>query len=216
MTSRGRRSDGEALGPSGEGGTPSLPALPSALVDEHARRLRTRSAASRVLARGRARRRVLPPLVVGSGALLGSSVIGVWVFGQVPSDTATAPTTTVPSTTAPGPGPAAIAADAAALTRLRQELAADNAAIAGLASSGAGAATGPSVTQGSRAAVAAPSASGGSSSAASSALPSSPGLPSGGGTGAVSIAPLAPLPTVSVPVAPPPVHTTTGATVVVH
>jgi hypothetical protein len=192
-------------------------ALPEALADEHARIVRSRSAARRVLARGRARRRVVPPLVAGSGALLGSTMIGAWVFGQAPVATTPATTrmTTAPTTTASNPDEAQLSLDVAALARIRQALAADDAAISGLTPS-AGSSAAP--VHGGHAA-----ASGGAASSPVGGV----GAPAGGASALVPLptlpglapaAPLGPLPTVpttAVPTTAPPTHTTTGATVAV-
>ena len=214
-------------GPAGAA-TADASVLPEALVQEHARIVRSRSNARRVPACGRARRRVVPPLVAGSGALLSSTMIGAWVFGQAPN--ATAPTFAPMATTAttpPTPDQAQLNLDVSALARLRQALAADDAAISGLTSSAA--ATGSaSVAQGG------PSAGPGSSRGAPTGSATTPGVPGAGGApgatattvpplaglpGVLPAAPLSPLPTVPTVSSPtttaPPTHTTTGATVAV-
>ncbi|HUY21584.1 MAG TPA: hypothetical protein VMV22_04510 [Acidimicrobiales bacterium] len=203
--------DGHDDAPPGrDGAAGAVAPLPDALVDGHARLVGARSAARKVLARGRARRRIVPPLVVGSGALLGSSVIGVWVFGQAPIAASTA-TVTAPApsvTTASGQDQAQLGADVVALDHLRQVLAADEAAIAGLATSTTNTAPG--------------SPAPGTAAGAPGPGPAAGGQGGSGSTGGASITPLAPLaplptlPTVTVPPATaPPVHTTTGATVVI-
>jgi hypothetical protein len=198
--------------------------LPEALVDEHARLVRSRSTARKILSRARARRRLVPPLVVGSGALLGSGVVGAWVFGQT---TAATVSTTSPSTssapavsTTTAPDQVQLGGDVAALDRLRQALSADEAAIAGLsapsATAGTGAAVpGPSAASKSGAPPAAHSTgSGASAGTPASGSPVLPAAPSGG-TALAPVAPLPSLPMITVPpTTAPPVHTTTGATVV--
>jgi hypothetical protein len=190
--------------------------LPESLVHENARIVRSRSVARRALARGRVRRRVVPPLVAGSGALLGSTMIGAWVFGQAP--TTTPPSTRIVSATTtiqPSRDEAQLNLDVAALQRIRQALAADDAAISGLAPSTG--ATGPAAPLGgsdmSRSSPASPAGSVGGTTGTASTLTPLPTLP-----GMAPAAPLGPLPTVptaTVPTTAPPTHTTTGATVAV-
>ena len=178
-------------------------ALPEALVDQHARLAGARAASRRLVARALSRRRLLPPLVVGSGAVLGSSAVAAWLLDQqlpVPAPAAPTVSTTARATSA---GDTELSADVAALDRLAQTLAADRAAIAGLDAAGAARAT-----------------SGGSGSGAAPSSVAGAGAPAPSPVGAT--APLPPLPAVPAlpavkvppPAPPPPVHTTTGATVV--
>jgi len=210
--------------------------LPPAVVDQHARLTASRRAARRVLARGRMRRRVVPPLVVGSGVLIGSSAIATWVHGQVGAAGATAARSAATPTTVP-PGVAQLSADVVALQRVRQALATDEAAITALSSPGAGSAPsgtpapsagtgtapspsspGPSAHVGSSGA-GAPGSGTTPAPAAPGAAPS-PGVPAPAATGGPAPLPaFGPLPTIPVATVPtttaPPTHTTTGATTAV-
>ncbi|HEY7948647.1 MAG TPA: hypothetical protein VID75_13295 [Acidimicrobiales bacterium] len=201
--------------------------VPVGLLAEQERLGRARSVTRRVLARGRARRRVLPPLIAGSAALIGSSVIGSWLFGMAPPATTASPPPRPVPTTQPQIDQVRLAQDVTALNDLRQALAADQSAIAGLArigeataASGSVAATGARSTNGGASAAGSPGA-GSSANTASGGISMPTASPTGPGVAALpplpTIAPLPTLPTVTVPAAPPPpVHTTTGATVVVH
>ncbi|HVC70014.1 MAG TPA: hypothetical protein VNC61_07080 [Acidimicrobiales bacterium] len=204
--------------PAGQVGSVHRLPVPLGLSAEQQRLGRSRSLTHRVLARGRARRRVLPPLIAGSVALIGSSVIGSWLFGVAPPPaTAAPPTPTRP--TAPPVDKARLAQDVTALNSLRQALVADQSAIAGLAqttgttSSGAPA-TSSSPTAG---ATSAPAGTAQSASAPIPAVPTAPTLSAPAPLPSLPSLPTLPtLPPVTVPAATPPVHTTTGATVVVH
>ncbi len=188
--------------------------LPAALVDQHTRLADARAASRRFVARALARRRLLPPLVVGSGAVLGSSAVGAWVLDQqrhVPAPVASSPSAGPTSSSA---GDAQLSADVAALGRLSQTLAADRTAIASLEAAGSARAVngaGTAAAAGPGAAVGSGASSGsgpGATASVPAAIPApSPALPALPTLPAVAVPPPAPAPQV---------HTTTGATAVVH
>lgn len=215
MARRRARRQVDAPTPTGSTSVDEL-TVPVSLVHESARIGRSRSVARRALARGRARRRILPPLVAGSGALLGSTMIGAWVFGQAPTATTRATDTApAPTTTKPGGDDAQLTLDIAALQRIRQALAADEAAISGLTPSvgGNGTTAQPGSSALSRGTSASPTVGTGVPTGTAASLSPLPTLP-----GLGPAAPLGPLPTVpstTVQTTAPPTHTTTGATVAV-
>ncbi|HLI72769.1 MAG TPA: hypothetical protein VKU86_02740 [Acidimicrobiales bacterium] len=189
------------------------PASHPALADHQRRLAGTRTAARRLVARAQARRRLLPPLVVGSGAILGSSVLGAWILGQQPPTVRPAATPTAPSSS----GDTELSADIAALQGLAQTLAADRTAIsalqpAGAAASGTSGGPGVFLPQGSGPVASGAVSSGPRPSAASPA--SAPAVPTAPSVPALPTLPTLPAVTVPPPAPPPPVHTTTGATAV--
>lgn len=96
-----------------------------ALLAEQRRVRGSRASIARLLTRRRLRRRVLPPLAVGSIVLMGTGAAGVWVHGIVePAKTSlvSAPAVTDPSA----------AIQQATLDQLRQQIAADEATLAAL------------------------------------------------------------------------------------
>lgn len=213
---RRRRDNGQpqenASGPEGQ--------VPDPLAREHARLLSARTTVSRAVVLRRMRRRVMPPLIAGSGALVGSGLIGAWVSAQ---PGVSASTTTPPVTTGPAPGGAGsqqeqLSTDVTALDQLRQVLASDEAAIAGMSSSGGATASAPSAAGGAASAARAASSGAAGAAASGAGTAAGAGAPSGP---TVTVPALSPLPTI--PAAPtvatptttaPPTHTTTGATVV--
>lgn len=164
------------------GRAPSTDRLAASVRRVHAARATVSAAAERA----GARRRLLPPLAVGSAALIGASGVAAWVaagmHGTAAPSAATATAATDPT----------MSADTAALTEARQQLSSVEQAIASLRRSEA--ASAPVVPAPSGAAP-----SGGAPPAAGAAPGGLPSLP--------------PLPTISVPA--PAVHATTGASTVV-
>jgi hypothetical protein len=188
------------------------------LAHERDRLLSARTTVSRSVVLRRMRRRVMPPLIAGSGALVGSGLIAAWVSAQpgVGASATTPPATTSPATGAAGSQQEQLSTDVTALDQLRQVLASDEAAIAGMSAStavapGAGASTGRTTSPGRT-----PQPSGSVAGAASLGAG-----PTGGAATSpvptVTVPGLAPLPTIPAatpPTTAPPTHTTTGATVV--
>ncbi len=93
--------------------------LPDALVAEHNRMRNARATAARGLTQRRWRRRVLPPLAVTSAVLLGTGTAGAWVNAEL-----TAKNT--------APAPVDTSGQLVALEQVRQQLSADELALAAM------------------------------------------------------------------------------------
>ena len=176
-----------------------------ALLGEQRRVRGSRAAVVRALTGRRMRRRVVPPLAIGSLVVMGTAAAGTWVHGIVePANTG------LVSTQQPADPSAAI--QQATLDQLRQQIAADEATLAALkvAKSQVASAQAAQAAQQVRAAQQAPAVGGGKAAArptqptkAAAAQPKP----------AVAAAPAAkPAPTKAAPPPPPPVvHATSGA-----
>ncbi|HZV25478.1 MAG TPA: hypothetical protein VFG00_04225 [Acidothermaceae bacterium] len=107
------------------GGEPTMPigappvALSDTFIAEQDRMRSTRAVAARGLQQRRWRRRVLPPLAVTSAALLGTGAAGAWVNAELTAKTA------------PPAAPDA-SGQLAALEQVRQQLSADQQALAAI------------------------------------------------------------------------------------
>lgn len=133
------------------------PAVSDALLGEQRRLRNSRASIARALSGRRLRRRVVPPVAIGSMVLLGTAAAGIWVHGIVEPATTTlasAPAAADPST----------AIQQATLDQLRRQIAADEATLAVL--------TGGKVPASVAQAAAAATLGGGQ--------PSQPGQPTGG------------------------------------
>ena len=188
----------------------------------------SRRRATRVLARQRLRRRVVPPLIVGSTVLLGGGLSAAWVNGTLRA-TPLAATSEVRASPAWVKASAkAQAVELQALDHVRQALAADSQMISSLSRAARQALLTNNKTTvihqsesiaGSSSATSAPILSSGASSGASSGgnLGGGPGASTGGlsgGLGSASLPalpPLPPMPSINVPTT----QGTTGASHVV-
>lgn len=103
----------------------SRPAVSDALLGEQRRMRNSRASIARALSGRRLRRRVVPPVAIGSMVLLGTAAAGIWVHGIVE------PATTVLAS-APGTADPSIAIQQATLDQLRRQIAADEATLAAL------------------------------------------------------------------------------------
>lgn len=199
------RPAGRTAHPQGAGPAPGAIAVPAELAASADRMAASRARARSALDRARLRRRMLPPVAVGSVVLIGTAVVGGWVRSVAHMPTtpgiAAAPSNSAASSKQ-------LSLDAAALARLAQTLAAEKRAIAGLGQS-----TSSAIERATARAAAGAAASGGSSAGSSSTGPggvatSSGGASTGGGSAALPALPALPsLPTVNIPVT----HGSTGA-----
>jgi hypothetical protein len=199
------------------------PFVPAALVEEQERMLASRLQAGRSVARRGLRRRVVPPLVVGSTALLGAGVSAAWVSATLQGAAGAPENRSSGSRGSSGHAWAAYekelararAADAKALEHIRTALHSDSVVVKSLAE-----AAGRAIAASNKTTVineAAPT-----SGAAGGTGYSGSGASSGGGSGAAgvdtagagglgalpSLPPLPPMPAFSIPST----QGTTGAT----
>lgn len=150
---------------------PGVPAEPGGAVAPSTDRLAAsvrrvhaaRAAVSAASQRASARRRLLPPLAVGSAALIGASGVATWVTAGVHGPAAPA---------AAASAEPVVAADDAALATARQQVASVEQAIAALRQSVAASAPAVPAPSG-----APPSTGGAAPSPASGGLPALPPLP---------------------------------------
>lgn len=192
----------------------------------------SRQRATRVLARQRLRRRVVPPLIVGSTVLLGGGLSAAWVNGTLRATPSAATSEVRPSAAWAKASAKAQAVELQALDHVRQALAADSQMISSLSLAARQALLTNNKTTvihqsesiaGNSSATSAPILSSGGSSGASSGGSSGGNL--GGGAGANSgassgglgsaslpaLPPLPPMPSINVPTT----QGTTGASHVV-
>jgi len=193
------------LEPGPSAAPPAAPLIPAALSDAQCRAASSRLRAGRDLARARLRRRVAPPLVVGTVVLLGGGLGAAWVDRTLPVSTSPA--------TGSGSAPAGQSAELRALDQVRQTLASDDLLVSTLSKAARHA-----LAVSEKTTVIHEVLSGTSSGAAPSGAVASgaPGAASAsGGTSSLgalpALPPLPPMPAISVPST----HGTTGASHVV-
>lgn len=186
------------------GGPDPSPGLPKELLERHRRVLSTRERARRSIAKARQRRRIVPPLAVGSAVLVGSGLAATFVDGTLPGVATRAAPTSAAATTAS----AASSAVAATLAKVRQALKTDEQALVGLGKAATTAAARAKADARTTVVVGTGGASGGSTS------PSAPGAGAAGGQASLPALPalpaLPPMPSMNIPV----VHGSTGASAV--
>ena len=176
---------------------PTTPNVPSAAADAQRWAASSRMQAQRVLGRQRLRRRVIPPLVVGSSVLLGGSLSAAWVNGSLQANASASRQ----STSLLVPASRAQTSEWQAIERVRQTMIADSHMIASLSEAALHALIANQKIGAANAAAAAAAASAGSAPIASGV--SAPN--SSGGAGAValpalpSLPALAPMPSITLP-----------------
>lgn len=182
-------------------------AVSDALLVEQRRVRGSRAAVARALTGRRMRRRVVPPLAIGSMVVIGTAVAGTWVHGIVE------PTKTgfVSSSNQQAADPSA-AIQQATLDQLRQQIAADEATLAALkAAKLSQATTKPATAAGQPVRAAQAPAAGAGKGVARPATPAKAAASQPKPAVAAAPAPK-PAPAKVVPPPPPPaVHATTGA-----
>lgn len=172
-------------------------ALPPTLVEGQLWAASSRLRAQRVLGRQRLRRRIVPPLVVGSSVLLGSGLSAAWVNGSLPAPAASGQST---SLAAGGDG------QVQAIERVRQTMVADSKMITSLSK-----AARQAVVASQKTTVVKEAGSGSSAAGSSGSADYSVPANSGGGGGVVvpALPALPPMPSISIP-------TTQGSTGASH
>ena len=176
-------------------------AVSDELLVEQRRVRGTRAAVARTLTGRRMRRRVVPPLAIGSMVVIGTAAAGTWVHGIVePTQTG------LVSSTQQAADPSA-AIQQATLDQLRQQIAADEVTLAALkAAKLSHAATAPATQAGQPVRAAQAPAAGTGKGVARPAAPAKAAASQPKPTVAAAAAPAK-----AVPPPPPAVHATTGA-----
>jgi len=201
----------------GGNGEDGVPQAPPELVERHRKTQSARVAAGQTIAKTRQRRRIVPPLAVGSVVLVGSGLAATFVDRTLPTAAVTPSASTSP---APATAPSTSVANAYAstLARVREALHADKEALLSIGKAAAAAAKDNSASS---TTVEQAPAGGGASGGGAAAAPTYAGTGASAGSGASlpGLPALPPLPampampTVNIPSTP--VHATTGASHVV-
>lgn len=180
-------------------------AVSEALLVEQRRVRGARAAVARALIGRRTRRRVVPPLAIGSMVVIGTAAAGAWVHGMVE------PANAGLVSSAQQAADPAVAIQQATLDHLRQQIAADEATLAALKVARLSqAATAPATPAGQSIRAAQPPAAGAVKSVGRPAAPAKAAPSQPKPTLAVATAPK-PAPVKAAPPPAPAVHATTGA-----